>query len=148
MIILTLQIVNSSCCYIPSKKKFVQWIKKIFLENKNFFITVRIVNKREIQKLNLKYRKINKPTNVLSFPYNIELNYNETFIGDLVLCSEIIFEESKKLNVTILSHWAHISIHGILHLIGYTHDNEINHKKMKNIESKIMIDLGYKNPYK
>ncbi|WP_228860900.1 rRNA maturation RNase YbeY [Buchnera aphidicola] len=97
--------------------------------------------------LNFKYRKKNKTTNILSFPATTNRIIKSQYIGDLVVCSAIIKKEAQEQHKSIESHWAHMIIHGTLHLLGYHHDNKQNLKKMKNLEIKTMLRLGFQNPY-
>ncbi|WP_343128483.1 rRNA maturation RNase YbeY [Buchnera aphidicola (Kurisakia onigurumii)] len=133
--------------YIPIKKFFVKWISYIFRKKKNIFITIQIVKKSKIKKLNFLYRKIYKPTNILSFSYKNIIHYNYNYIGDLVICHEIVNREACKKKISLESYWASISIHGSLHLLGYRHDNNSEFKKMRNIENKSLSKLGYINFY-
>ncbi|WP_315984424.1 rRNA maturation RNase YbeY [Buchnera aphidicola] len=93
------------------------------------------------------YRGINKPTNILSFSINKFIASNQKLLGDLVLCKNIIEKESIKYNKILQSYWAHVTIHGILHLLGYDHKNDKEAKVMEQIENKIMISLNYQKPY-
>ncbi|MCW5197160.1 rRNA maturation RNase YbeY [Buchnera aphidicola] len=136
---------NTDNHYQISKKKIKIWIHRII--KKKCEITIRIVNILEIKQLNYTYRKQNKPTNILSFPFESIPHIKSQFIGDLIICLEIIKKESQSQQKTIEEHLAHIIIHGTLHLLGYTHDNIYNTKIMQYIEIKNMIKLGYKNPY-
>ncbi|WAI18416.1 MAG: rRNA maturation RNase YbeY [Buchnera aphidicola (Acyrthosiphon caraganae)] len=101
----------------------------------------------EIKKLNFIYRNKNKPTNILSFPVNKFIKINHKLLGDLVLCKNIIEKESLKYNKSLESHWAHITIHGTLHLLGYDHQNSKEANIMEKIENKIMLSLNYNKPY-
>ncbi|CAL4322649.1 rRNA maturation RNase YbeY [Buchnera aphidicola] len=130
---------------IPKKCKIQQWIQNIL--HKKCEITICIVNKKEIQKINFTYRNKNQPTNILSFPYQIPKYTQSYLIGDLVICAEIMQKEILEQNKTLESHWAHIIIHGILHLLGYQHKNQKKKNKMEKIEIDTMKKLGYGNPY-
>ncbi|WP_367679791.1 rRNA maturation RNase YbeY [Buchnera aphidicola] len=121
--------------------------KKSTSHKKKNFITIRIVDSQEIKKLNFFYRNQKKPTNILSFPYNLYLNSNNILLGDLVICSKIIKKEAKKQKKNIKGHWAHIFIHGVLHLLGYNHIKKKETKKMELLECTILKKLGFKNPY-
>ncbi|NIG99258.1 MAG: rRNA maturation RNase YbeY [Buchnera aphidicola (Periphyllus acericola)] len=134
---------------IPNKNLIKKWIKKIIKKSiKKSIITIKIVKKKEIKKLNYIYRKKNVETNILSFSIiNGEDNNNSLLIGDLIICKSVLEKESKKYKIKIIEHWAHIIIHGILHLIGYKHNNLLDRKNMEKIEIQKMISLGYKNPY-
>lgn len=108
---------------------------------------MRIVDEKEITYLNAKYRGKNYPTNILSFQLNFFIQKNMKLLGDLVLCKTIIEEESRKYNKKLESRWAHMIIHGTLHLLGYNHRNNKEQKIMENIENKIMLSLNYSPPY-
>ena len=93
------------------------WLSDI--ATKKSFVTVRIVSEKDSAELNKHYRKIDKPTNILSF-----LIEDNPLIGDLILCHPIIKKEAKEQNKEIISHYAHLVIHGYLHLLGYDHEND------------------------
>ncbi|WP_154061609.1 rRNA maturation RNase YbeY [Buchnera aphidicola] len=136
--------------FFPDKKYFLLWLKKIFKKNK-VEITIRLVSIKEITYLNKKYRKKNVPTNVLSFPSTENINIKHQFsnyIGDIILSPNYINKEALLLKKNRLEHWAHIIIHSALHLLHYTHKNKKSRNIMQNIEKKIMIQLGFDDPYK
>jgi len=118
---------------------------------------IRVVNEEEGIDLNQIYRNKNSATNVLSFPYEVpdyaadipELQdeYSQQHLGDLVLCEKVVIEEAKAQNKTAEQHWAHLIIHGVLHLQGYDHINDDDAVKMESLEIKILESLGFKNPY-
>ncbi|WP_253254828.1 rRNA maturation RNase YbeY [Buchnera aphidicola] len=93
------------------------------------------------------YRGQNKPTNILSFPFNKFIKFNYKLLGDLVLCKKIIERESLTYKKTLESHWAHITIHGTLHLLGYDHKTKKEAYIMEKLEKQIMLSLKYKEPY-
>ncbi|WP_367673941.1 rRNA maturation RNase YbeY [Buchnera aphidicola] len=134
---------------IPKKKLIKKWVKKIIKNSiKKTIITIKIVNKNKIKKLNYLYKHKNKQTNILSFTIIDPQENNNTFLmGDLVICKSIIEKESKKYCIKISERWAHMIIHGVLHLMGYVHNNLSSQKKMETLEIKNMISLGFKNPY-
>ena len=116
------------------------WLSTI--ANKESFVTIRLVSAEESQQLNKQYRKINKPTNVLSFLIN-----EQPLIGYLVLCHPIITSEAIEQKKEIIAHYAHLVIHGYLHLLGYDHENESQAEIMEKKEIKLLDKLGYPNPY-
>ncbi|QCI20572.1 rRNA maturation RNase YbeY [Buchnera aphidicola (Brachycaudus cardui)] len=145
-------IINLQCScienqHIPQKYLFKKWIQKILYVKKNNIITIRIVNELEIKYLNYIYRGQNKATNVLSFPFNKYVTINYKLLGDLVLCKKIIEKEASRYNKKLESHWAHMTIHGVLHLLGYNHKNIKEAYMMEKIENKIMLSLNYKQPH-
>lgn len=112
-------------------------------------LTIRLVNADEMIHLNHTYRKQNKTTNVLAFPCslpdNIELDF--PLLGDVIVCPEVLIEESRQCDKTIQEHWALILIHGVLHLLGYDHIRDEDAKIMQALEIKLLAERGYSNPY-
>lgn len=112
-------------------------------------LTIRLVEMEEIIHLNSTYRKQNKATNVLAFPSNlpkeIELPYR--LLGDVVICPEVVQKECLEQNKLDTEHWAHLVIHGVLHLLGYDHIREEDFKVMQALEIKLLARLGVSNPY-
>ena len=116
------------------------WLNSIFLKNSS--ITIRIVGEKESESLNYTYRGQKKPTNVLSF-----LISENPLIGDIILCHPVIKNEARNQNKKILSHYAHLLIHGYLHLLGYSHDKELDGDIMEKKEIQVLKINGFQNPY-
>ncbi|CUR53259.1 rRNA maturation RNase YbeY [Buchnera aphidicola] len=132
---------------IPSLQDFQYWLHTI-LKGKKIELTIRIVEKYEIKNLNFLYRKKNKVTNVLSFFYNTQIKKKSLYyLGDIVFCKKYIEYEIFKYKKNYKEHWAHLTIHSTLHLLNYNHDTLKDQKKMEKLETKLMLNLGYKNPY-
>jgi len=110
-------------------------------------LTIRIVDKAEIQQLNKTYRHQDKTTNVLSFPFDAPPQIQSTLIGDIVICHDIVVEEAVQQHKSLISHWAHMVIHGVLHLKGYDHIQDADAEMMEALEIKIMAQLGFDTPY-
>lgn len=137
---------------IPSKKKFQAWINQVFLCVKSIpkrvsEIHIGIIDQKTSAQLNKKYRKKNKPTNVLAFTYRAYPGEQNTSLGDLAICADIVRQEAKLQHKLLESHWAHLTIHGTLHLLGYDHRYYRDAKKMESLEIKILKKLGFQNPY-
>ncbi|WOH37742.1 rRNA maturation RNase YbeY [Thalassotalea fonticola] len=115
--------------------------------NKNFELTIRLVDREESQQLNHQYRDKDKPTNVLSFPFEVPPGIELDLLGDLVICADVVEFEAKDQNKELFSHWAHMIIHGCLHLLGYDHITQDEAKEMEAIEIGLMAQLGYSDPY-
>lgn len=134
----------------PSSIKLKKWAKEV-LEKKIAAaeLTLRIVNKDEMTTLNATYRHKNKPTNVLSFPFEMpaDVEMDTPILGDIVICAEVIKEEANQQNKSIDAHWAHMIVHGILHLLGYDHENDADAEIMETEEITILKGLGFDNPY-
>ena len=112
-------------------------------------LTLRFVDADEITHLNHQYRKKNKATNVLAFPatYSQEVELEYPLLGDVIICPSVLEAESKTLNKPLTNHWAHIIIHGVLHLLGYDHIKEEDATVMQTIEIQLLAELGFDNPY-
>jgi len=126
---------------ILKKTQCLKWLSPIV--DKNAEITIRIVDNDESINLNNIYRKKKYPTNVLSFLVDDEVH----LIGDIVLCAPVIEKEALEQSKKLDAHYAHLIIHGALHLYGYDHENKKDADIMEAKEIKILTGLGYKNPY-
>ena len=114
----------------------------------NHEVSVLLTNNEEIRELNKKYRKIDKPTNVLSFSIMSDTNVNELkMIGDIVISKEKILSEAKDQKKTFNDHLAHIVIHGFLHLLNFTHDSKEDSTIMENKEVELLKMIDISNPY-
>lgn len=131
-------------------EQLASWVSKLLEPHLPCELTLRIVEKNEIHELNKTFRQKDKPTNVLAFPADPSMNcYLPTpFLGDVIICPEVIQEESLLEKKTLEAHTAHIVLHGILHLLGYDHINESDEKEMKQQEVHYLKLLGFSNPYK
>ncbi|MBA2711039.1 MAG: rRNA maturation RNase YbeY [Tatlockia sp.] len=128
----------------------IKWAESALSEHQESAeLTLRIVNIDEIQQLNNDYRHQNKATNVLAFPSvipdGIELEY--PLLGDVIICPEVLEKESLELKKPLEEHWAHIVIHGVLHLLGYDHIKDDDAFLMQVEEIKLLLELGFTNPY-
>lgn len=130
--------------------KLNQWVEHILSSQKiQAELTLRFVDKEEIQDLNRTYRQQDKPTNVLAFPANLpdDIPLEHPLLGDVIICPEVLAEESQTLSTTLVAHWAHIVTHGILHLLGYDHIKEKDALVMESLEIDILKSMGFENPY-
>lgn len=119
---------------IPSDRLIKKWVLHS-LGKKSAKMTIRVVNKSESATLNHEFRDKNYPTNVLSFVYETK----PIIMGDIVLCAQLIPTQEK---------WAHLIVHGVLHLMGYDHETSKDAAKMETLEIKLLKQLGFANPYK
>ena len=110
-------------------------------------LVVRLVSPVEIQVLNKEYRSKNQVTNVLSFSSDIPLEIGETILGDVVICVDVVREEAVLGGKVFSDHLSHMAIHGILHLLGYDHDDLPSANKMEGIEIEFLKKIGVNNPY-
>ena len=130
---------------LPDETQLTHWALSALPDNKH--VTLRIVDSDEIQALNAQYRQKDKPTNVLSFPYDVPPGFEQETLGDVVLCAPIINAEATEQKKSREAHWAHIVIHGILHLCGFDHINDSDAEVMMQQEIALLNTLGFANPY-
>ncbi|MDQ2694089.1 MAG: rRNA maturation RNase YbeY [Pseudomonadota bacterium] len=110
-------------------------------------ITVRIVDAGESAALNETYRRKAGPTNVLSFPFAAPPGVKSRLLGDIVLCAPLVAAEAAAQGKTAEAHWAHLVVHGVLHLLGYDHQHDTEAAAMEAEETRILAGLGYPDPY-
>jgi len=110
-------------------------------------LTVRIVDEEESAELNQAYRKKQGPTNVLSFPFEAPPGVELSLLGDIVICAPVVAREAREQGKAPEAHWAHMVVHGSLHLLGYDHIEAAEAEAMEALETAILARLGYPNPY-
>lgn len=134
----------------PAEKRLQRWMDTALAVvgiNEALEVTVRLVDNAEISELNQEYRGKNAPTNVLSFPCDWDLPEEPRLLGDIVIAVEVVNQEAKAQQKKMEAHWAHIVIHGLLHLLGYDHIDEAQAEEMETLEKKILEQLGFPDPY-
>ncbi len=109
-------------------------------------LTIRVVDEAESTALNEGYRHKQGPTNVLSFPAETPPEVESALLGDVVICAPVVLREAVVQGKTPEAHWAHLVAHGVLHLLGYDHDEE-QAEAMESLEIRILAGLGYPDPY-
>ncbi len=133
---------------IPDVQLIEQWVRaSLQTEFENLEQTIRIVKEEESQQLNQAYRNKNHPTNVLSFPADHSSFLDYDHLGDIVICAPIIEKEALEQGKSSIAHWAHMVVHGMLHLQGYDHIDTEGGAKMEAIEIDILSTLGHTDPY-
>ncbi len=137
---LTLQIA-SQLANIPTKNLFKKWAKVALRVDTE--VTIRLVDEVEGRALNLTYRGKDYATNVLTFT----IAETPHLLGDIVICAPVVAKEAVEQSKSLEAHFAHLTIHGILHLHGYDHEIEAQAALMESIEIQILAKLGYPNPY-
>jgi probable rRNA maturation factor len=133
---------------IPSSVLLRRWARHA-LKNQcaDAELTLRIVDETESENLNQTYRHKKGPTNVLSFPTELPIDVRKHFLGDIVICAPLVQIEANSQSKPLNAHWAHLIIHGILHLLGYNHEHDKEAKIMETLEAKLLKELGFDNPY-
>jgi probable rRNA maturation factor len=133
---------------IPTAVMMQLWVDAVLKDSEqDSEIVVRLVDESESAELNLQYRHKSGPTNVLSFPFEAPEGFEMDLLGDLVICAPLIAQEAQQQNKALFDHWAHILIHGVLHLIGYDHLQDDEAEEMEALEIKILSTLNIDNPY-
>lgn len=133
---------------LPDNEKIEFWVKQALDEqHKDAEISFRIVDEEEGKLLNKNWRNKDYATNVLSFPVGEIIEHAPNFLGDIVICAPVVEREAKEQEKDIDAHWAHLVIHGVLHLQGYDHEVEKEAEKMEAMEISILNKIGYTNPY-
>ena len=139
---------NSTQNKCPSIEQFNTWVNTVIDYHGCFFqVSIEIVDKATSQQLNRDYRHKDKPTNVLSFPLDLPDYVEEDLIGDLAICTDVLLDEAIKQKKSIDDHWAHLAIHGTLHLLGFDHKDDQEAEEMESLEIKLLKKLGIDNPY-
>ena len=138
----------TDCPDLPDQSQIKLWVETTLKGlKKNAELSIRIVDKDEGTQLNERWRKSQGPTNVLSFPYEGESEIAPDLLGDIVICAPVVAREAQEQNKSLHAHWAHMVIHGVLHLSDYDHINQQDADCMENLEIKILDELNYNNPY-
>lgn len=142
-----LQIACESATALPTPAQLQDWLAPVLKERGDTELTIRIVEAAESAELNGQYRGKHKPTNVLSFPAELPEHIELPLLGDLVICAEVVAHEAEEQKKLHQAHWAHMVIHGCLHLLGYDHIDDNDAKLMEAREIELLAALGYPNPY-
>ena len=133
---------------IPSEAEFRRWAAAAFAGRRTEVeVSIRIVGEAEGALLNGRYRGKTGATNVLSFPAELPPGVPLPTVGDLVICAPVVEREAHAQGKGSSAHWAHLTVHGCLHLIGYDHEHEAEATAMEELETAILAGLGYPDPY-
>jgi|SRR5690554_52699 len=132
---------------VPDETQFQVWAEKAWLGEDPSEVTIRIVGNDESQDLNHQYRDKDKPTNVLSFPFEAPPGITVPLAGDLVICAPVVEKEAQEQHKEPVAHWAHMVVHGMLHLQGYDHIDDNEAEAMEALEVRLLAQLGFANPY-
>jgi probable rRNA maturation factor len=133
----------------PIARSFEHWVRAALAGRRGGRVDVNIAlfPAREARRLNRDWRRKDYATNVLSFPYAPEPGETSVLIGDLAICPAVVAREAREQGKPVRDHFAHLTVHGVLHLIGYDHDNERDALDMEAIERTALAKLGIPDPY-
>jgi probable rRNA maturation factor len=133
---------------LPPPERLEQWLHAaIAPRREDAELSLRIVDEAEITALNARYRGKDYPTNVLSFPADLPAVLDLPLLGDIVICAGVVEREAREQHKPLEAHWAHMVIHGALHLLGYDHIDDADAETMEALEVEILQQLHYPNPY-
>lgn len=133
---------------VPDATRFVGWIEAALGDRREATeVVIRIVDSDEGQALNATWRGRDRPTNVLAFPADLPPALNLPLLGDLVLCAPVVTAEAREQGKSVTDHYAHLTIHGLLHLLGFDHEDESAAVIMEAEERRILAGLGIADPY-
>lgn len=137
---------------VPAEAAFCQWLEATVTRNdRPARVTIRVVDEAESAELNRCYRQRQGPTNVLAFPFEappgIRIEGLDGLLGDLVICAPVVRREAGEQGKSLTAHWAHMAVHGTLHLLGYDHVQPAQARTMETLEVEILSALGFADPY-
>jgi probable rRNA maturation factor len=132
---------------VPGEEDFRRWIVAALDDREDAELTVRVVGRAESRRLNRTYRQKDQETNVLSFPADLPEDVDLPLLGDIVVCAPLVAEEASDQGKRVSAHWAHLTIHGVLHLLGHDHQVVDEAEQMEALEISLLSSLGIANPY-
>jgi probable rRNA maturation factor len=139
---------ESTASNLPNEDQFRRWAEAALQDRgRDAELVIRIVDEEESAELNSHYRGKQGPTNVLSFPFDAPEEVPVNLLGDLVICAPVILREAKEQGKSAEAHWAHMVVHGMLHLQGYDHLTDAEAEEMESLETVIITGLGFPAPY-
>jgi len=134
---------------LPDQTSIVDWADsvRVMLGTGASEVCIRIVDESEAQTLNARYRQLDKPTNVLSFAADVDTP-DLQLLGDIVICAPVVEREASEQQKSLAHHFAHMVVHGMLHLHGYDHENDEEAEEMENLEAVVLAGFGIAHPYR
>jgi probable rRNA maturation factor len=132
---------------VPEPELLQSWAEAAYLGEAPAVASLLVTTADEVRSLNKQYRNKDKATNVLSFPMESPAEIDVSLLGDIVLCAPVIRQEAEQQSRSEVSHWAHMVVHGMLHLQGYDHIDNDDAEQMEKLEIDILAQLGFNNPY-
>jgi len=133
---------------VPLKRSFSSWIDALPpLRKRRVDVNILVVDTKEGRRYNRQFRSKDYATNVLSFPYQPLPVERTTLLGDLVICAPVVAREAAEQGKRVRDHYAHLTIHGVLHLLGHDHQVEAEAERMEALERRVLAGLGIADPY-
>lgn len=137
----------TACAPLPEDSQFERWVAAAMQDCSEAELTIRLVDREESRDLNHRFRSRNAATNVLSFPADLPAGLDLPLLGDIVICAPLVAEEAAAQGKSEHAHWAHLVIHGVLHLLGYDHQQDAEAERMEDLEKRLLAGLGISDPY-
>ncbi len=137
----------STAAALPGDDDFLSWVRAALADHADALLTIRIVDREESRALNQRYRGKDAPTNVLSFPADLPPEIELPLLGDIVICAPLVAAEARNQGKPEMDHWAHLTVHGVLHLLGHDHQQHEQAKLMEGLEIRLLAALGIADPY-
>jgi probable rRNA maturation factor len=135
--------------WVPSPRQLAAWAAAALAPGRrSWVLSVRVVGQARSRSLNAHYRRRDRPTNVLSFGGAGRAPDGRFFLGELVVCAPVVAREARTFGITLEAHWAHMTVHGVLHLLGFDHERRGEARKMAAREIQILDRLGFSDPYR
>lgn len=132
----------------PDASTIVKWVGEALAQQKeNYALSIKIIDEDEMKTLNFQYRQKQKPTNVLSFPCQLPFEVRGNMLGDIAICAPVVQQEAILQAKPLEAHFAHMVVHGVLHLLGFDHENDQDANEMESLEITLLKKLGFKDPY-
>jgi probable rRNA maturation factor len=134
---------------LPTRAQYERWVAAALNgQRETAEVSIRIVDEAEGAELNRTWRHKDYATNVLSFPADLPPDIDSSLLGDLVICAPVVMREAAEQGKALEAHWAHLVVHGTLHLLGFDHETEPEAEAMEALETGILAGLGYPDPYR
>ncbi len=139
----------SKAADLPDESSFRRWVEAALAgrSEEETELVIRLVDEEEGGALNRDYRGKDYATNVLSFPFEAPPGVELSVLGDLAICAPVVQREAAEQGKPVEAHWAHLTVHGVLHLLGYDHQEEVEAEEMEALERQILEVLGFPDPY-
>jgi len=145
--VLDIQIVSQSK-QLPDQEQFQYWVDAVLKDDsQDSEFVIRIVDEAEMIQFNGQYRDKKGSTNILSFPFEVPEGIDSNLLGDILVCAPVVEKEAKQQHKELDNHWAHMIVHGVLHLLGYDHVGDQDAEEMEALEIKILKKIKIRNPY-
>ena len=144
---MAVEIIIDATEHVPNTENIIRWADAALTEVTSAEVCIRVIDETEMTRLNGLFRGKHQPTNVLSFPAEVPKEVAPELLGDIAICASVVIAEAKQQQKSLDAHWAHMVIHGCLHLQGYDHVTDVDADNMERLETQLLHSFGYADPY-